>query len=147
METDVNRIKYLIEKLRSITLTVQLIPFIYTSFYVFVICLYPVCSDAVLNVLDTLFYVSPTIVLMMLVESRILRLCRWHKTACSLPLVPQVFVFIDYHVMPMNSDQVKLHYATLAAMCILLLLAAYNVFIKPKHNGRKERITRNPRLL
>lgn len=138
-EQEVGRIKYLIEKLRTITLAVQVAPFIYTLLYIFVLFSYPICSESVLRILDTLFYVSPTTVAIFLVESKILRLCRWHKTACVIPLFPQVSVFIDYHIIRLTEVEIYVHYGILLIMFVLLLIAAHNVFLKPKHNGQNRR--------
>lgn len=143
-EQEIGRIKRLIDKLRSITLAVQIAPFAYTSFYIIILFVYPACSENVLSVLDTLFYVSPLVVGWFLVESRILRLCRWHKTACVLPLIPQIFVFVDYHIVRLTKTEFYVHYAMLVGMSILLLISAFNVFLKPKYNGRKETSSRNP---
>lgn len=124
------KIKYLIEKLRTITLVVQFAPFAYTFLYIIILCAYPFCAESVLNVLDTLFYVSPLVIALTLVESRVLRLCKWHRRACVLPLIPQIWVFVDYHIIRLSTGQVYMHYATIFVMCILLLIAAYNVFFK-----------------
>ena len=97
-EQGVDRIKYLIEKLRSITLAVQIGPFAYTFFYIVTLILYLFLPESALWVLDTLFYTSPIVVCEFLVFSRILKLCRWHRGACALPLMPQVFVFIDHYI-------------------------------------------------
>lgn len=133
-EQEVGRIKYLIEKLRSITLTVQVSPFAYTLLYIIILFLYPRCKESVLNTLDTLFYVSPLMVAMFLIESKVLKLCKWHKTACVIPIIPQVFVFVDRHIIRLTAIEVRMHYWLLFSMSILLLIAAYNVFLKPKHN-------------
>ena len=129
-EQEIGRIKYLIDKLRSITLTVQVIPFASTLLYILILCAYPFCADSVLNVLDTLFYVSPIVIFLTLIESRILRLCKWHKLACMLPLIPQIWVFIDQHIIRLTITETIVHYITILVMCILLLIAAYNVFLK-----------------
>ena len=135
-EQELERIKRLIAKLRSTTLAVQIAPFVYTSLYIIILLLYPVCSENVLSVLDTLFYVSPLVVFWFLVESSILRLCRWHKMACVLPLIPQIFVFVDYHIVRLTMTEFYAHYAQMAGMSILLLISAYNVFLKPQKYGR-----------
>jgi len=136
---DLNRIKYLIEKLRAITLTAQIIPFVYSALYILCMILYVTAGENVIRVVDTLFYVSPTVVAMFLIESRILKLCKWHRRACALPLLPQIAVFIDYHVYPLGSVAAYMAICIPAIMSILLLIAAYNVFLKPKPNERNRR--------
>ena len=132
---DLNRIKYLIGKLRAITLAAQIIPFVYSALYIFGTVLYVTAGENVIRVADTMFYVSPTIVAAFLVESRILKLCRWHRRACALPLIPQIAVFIDYHIASLGNVVAYIAILIPALMAILLLIAAYNVFLKPKHNG------------
>lgn len=131
---DLNRIKYIIEKLRAITLAAQIIPFVYSALYIFGTVLYVTAGENVIRVADTMFYVSPTIVAAFLVESRILKLCRWHRRACALPLIPQIAVFIDYHIASLGNVVAYIAILIPALMAILLLIAAYNVFLKPKHN-------------
>lgn len=147
MENDEGRILYLIEKLRSITLAVQVVPFAFSALYIITMFLYLFMPENVCGVLDTLFYVSPTTALGMLIFSRILKLCRWHKLACCLPVAPQIMVFIDFHIAELSRFGAVLSISLSVLMAILLLIAAYNVFLKPKHNGRKERTARDSRLL
>ena len=132
-----------LERLRAITLTVQVIPFVYTGLYIIILCLYLFASESVLTVLDTLFYVSPVAVVAFLVESRILKLCRWHKLACSLPLLPQVVVAFDRWVYEFWVWETYIHISMSLLMAVLLLVAAYKVFIVPK-DERKRRTDRNP---
>lgn len=120
----------LIRKLRSVTLAVQIMPFVYTSVYLVCMIFYWFASETVLFILDTLFFVSPIVVVQFLVLSRSLRLCRWHKIACSLPLIPQLSVIL-YHTIVDFSEYVAIcSIATMMVMSILLLIAAYNVFLK-----------------
>lgn len=134
----------LIKKLRSVTLAVQVMPFIYTAFYILATVSYFFADETVLRILDTLFYVSPIVVAEFLVLSRILRLCKWHRRACVLPVLPQVTVILDYTVVEFSRFAAASAIATILLMAVLLLIAAYNVFLKPKHNGKnrfKERTT------
>lgn len=143
MDSDASRILYLIEKLRSITLAIQVMPFFFSALYILSMFLYLCAPDNVCGVLDTLFYVSPTTVCGLLICSRILKLCKWHKMACSLPLLPQVAVFIDYHIVSLSRLGATVAILLSIVMAVLLLVAAYNVFLKPKHNERKRRINRD----
>ena len=136
---DLNRIKYLIEKLRAITLAAQIIPFVYSALYIFGTVLYITAGENIIRVADTMFYVSPTIVAAFLIESRILKLCRWHRRACALPLIPQITVFVDYHIAPIGNIAAYIAILVPALMSTLLLIAAWNVFLKPKNNERNRR--------
>lgn len=134
-----NKILSLLERMRSITLAVQVIPFVYTFLYIIVLILYLFASESVLQVLDSLLYVSPIVVIAFLVESRILKLCKWHKTACLLPLFPQISLCVDRFIYEFSSQQVVAHLLMLSAMAILLLVAAYKVFLSPRKDERSRR--------
>ena len=96
------KVQHIVDKLRQITTLVQLAPFVLTFIYFVVFGLYFILPDSVLNVLDTLFYTSPIVALLLLAQSKILCLCRWHKMACILPVLPQVGVLCD-DIVPFSS--------------------------------------------
>ena len=123
-------IKHLVDKLRYVTLAVQIMPFVYTGIYIIAMILYLFISENARYILDTLLYVSPITVLGFLFLSRILELCKWHKTACLLPILPQILVFIDQYVIELTQIESYISIATPMVMCVLLLYAAYNVFMK-----------------
>lgn len=120
----------LVKKLRYVTLATQLMPFVYTALYLVSISLSYVLPEDSIWILDTLFYVSPVTVGAFLVLSKLLRLCKWHKTACILPLLPQVISFIDYYLVELTEVAAQVNIILFGSMAILLLIAAYNVFMK-----------------
>lgn len=83
-----------------------------------------------MTILDTLFYVSPLFCLLHLVYSKILHLCAWHRTACVVPLIPQVVNVVDFYLVSLSDIQALAFNAIAAVMTILLIVAAYNVFLK-----------------
>ena len=105
-------------------------PFIYVAIYVVTLIIYHHASGDVLWILDTLFYVSPMTVACFLVLSKVLRLCKWHRRAVCLPLIPQAVNFLDYYVVDLSEVAVHVNFCIIITMAILLLVAAYNVFIK-----------------
>lgn len=120
----------LVKKLRYVTLAVQLMPFLYTVPYLITLVITSQATEEVVKLFDTLFYVSPVTVCAFLVLSRLLRLCRWHNTACILPLLPQVVSFIDYYVIELTEIAAQVNIILFGSMAMLLLVAAYNVFMK-----------------
>lgn len=132
MEQDQQRLRLegIIKKLRSVTLAVQIMPFCYTFLYLVAMVFYLFSDDAVVNILDTLFYVSPVVVVQFLILSRSLRLCKWHKIACSLPIVPQIMVILDRTLLFFSERAAEVSVAAMILMSVLLLIAAYNVFLK-----------------
>ncbi len=87
-------------------------------------------NDTVLFVLDMMFYVSPMAIIQFLILSRLLRLCAWHRTACVLPLIPQAMVFLDKVYFQFSENLAEVCVATISVMSIILLFAAYKVFLK-----------------
>ena len=125
------KVQHIVDKLRQITTLVQLAPFVLTFIYFIVFGLYFILPDILLNVIDTLFYTSPIVALLLLAQSKILCLCKWHRTACLLPIVPHAFSAADYTLIVFSNDFARIVIASTIAMAILLLIAAYKIFIKP----------------
>lgn len=130
-------ILYVIGKLRSITRMVQLAPFVYAFLYIFIVGLYPWASYGTAQVLDTLFYVSPVVIAINLIESRILKLCKWHKTSCCIPLIPQIAILIDRHIVRFTISASLLCTIVFLSMLALFLISAYKVFFTNGSATRK----------
>lgn len=123
---------------------VQLAPFVYAFLYTIIVGLYPYTTYSTAKVLDTLLYVSPVVIIVNLIESKILKLCKWHKTACLLPLLPQIAIIIDTHIVQFNIPAARMASIIFLAMLILFLVSAYQVFF---NNGNKQNSIRNSRIL
>lgn len=130
MDKQGHDIKFLISTLRRATTAVQILPFVYTALYIIVLALYTTCGQQTQIALDSLFYVSPICILAFLILSRIFKLCRWHKTACVLPILPQAISLIDYYIYSFSAVSAYVFNGSIILMSILLLIAAYNVFLK-----------------
>ena len=92
--------------------------------------LYLFCSDGIIKFCDMMFYVSPVTIVAFLILSKLLRLCIWHKTACVLPILPQAVALLDFYVLRFPwSVSVSIIIMSIV-MFALLLIAAYNVFMK-----------------
>jgi len=133
-ELDIGRIKRLIKTLRSITLSVQIVPFVYASLYILDFAMYSAMSESCMKVCDTLFYISPIIVVTHLVYSKILHLCKWHRMACVLPLFPLIVSLFDYYIIELSQTEAYITNSLTVIMSVLLLFSAYKVFFS---NGRK----------
>ena len=120
--------------LRNATLAVQIIPFAYTLIYIFVFFSYGHISEEAASALDTLFYISPIQIIGLLILSKILHLCKWHRMACVLPLFPQLVSFIDYYIIALTEIEAYVTNIITIVMSALLLVSAYKVFFA---NGRK----------
>lgn len=123
-------LKRLVDTLRRVTTAVQILPFIYSAISIILLAVYNIVPESVQMLLDTLFYISPVTVVAFLLLSKLLHFCKWHKTACVLPLVPQVVSLTDYYIINLTVPEVWVANGTIITMTILLLVAAYKVFFK-----------------
>lgn len=122
-ETSSKSLLRIIKAHRAIVLAVQVTPFAYGLFYIAAILIQ---SD----VMAAVFYASPLFVVAELAYSRILRLCKWHRKACAVPLFPATVSVLDNYMVDLSEIAVEVSYAVVTAMVMVLFHAAYNIFIK-----------------
>lgn len=120
----------LIIKLRTITRAVQLLPFLYGFLYILAMIVYLLCPDWISVVCDHLFYISVTGVAYNLILSRILRLCKWHRAACLVPLTPELVGLADQTLVKLSAYAELINICIIIVSTMLLLVAAYNVFLR-----------------
>lgn len=120
----------IIKKLRTVTTAVQILPFIYCTLYILSVVIYFFGSDTASSICDTLLYVSPITIASFLVLSSVLRLCKWHKTACVIPLIPNCISLFDYYIVELSEIYLYVELGIIGLMTMLLLISAYNVFLK-----------------
>lgn len=125
---EVGKVQAIVNKLRVVTRVVQIAPFIYSFLYIAVMVAYMFVSNKTVRFLDTVFYTSPCVVLFLLFLSRILHLCAWHRTACILPIIPQIGVFIDLYVWHFSRAIAFYDIALTTTLFIIFLISAYKVF-------------------
>ena len=116
--------------MRHATAAIQLMPFVYTALYIVSLTVALFASEDVVFVFDMLFYASPVVVACFVFLSRLLRMCRWHLTACVLPLFPQAISFFDYYVVQIPVSALTISVTTLLIMAFVLLMTARKTFIK-----------------
>lgn len=123
-------LKRLVDTLRRVTTAVQILPFIYSAISIILLAVYNIVPEGVQMILDTLFYVSPVTIVAFLLLSKLLHMCKWHKTACILPMVPQAVSITDYYIINLTIPEVWVANSLIIVMSALLLIAAYKVFFK-----------------
>ena len=117
--------------LRRVTTLVKLYPFAYTILYICCMLVYMFGSESLAILCDQMFYTSPFIILCAIGLSYSLKLCKWHRLQCSLPLLPLVPLAIDY-MWSISKFGAIINVATIIILLISSLINAYFVFIKPK---------------
>lgn len=103
-------------------------PFVYALGYIVILLIYNTASDIILDVLDDLFYISPVVIIVNLVYSRILKFCVWHKVACLLPIIPEAANLCDPFFVEYSLAHVQIINITVGITSILFIISAYRVF-------------------
>lgn len=129
MEITREDIVKVISILRKVTMVVKLIPFIYAFLYVASILTYWFCDECVISWVDMLFYMSPVAIIFMLILSRTLKLCKWHRLECVLPLMGFASLLVNDFVVEFGKYGQLANYIIVIATFILSLINAYFVFI------------------
>jgi hypothetical protein len=119
--------------LRTVTKVVKLIPFAYALLYIISILSYSMCSENVSIWVDMIFYVSPLSIIFLLILARTLKLCKWHRLECVLPLMGFCAVLINDFIIEFGKYGQLANYIIVITTFILSLINAYFVFIKPKN--------------
>lgn len=116
--------------LRRITAAVQVFPFVYTGLFVFLFTAYSFIDkeSVALNIIDYAVFVSPMVVVAHLVYSRMLKMCKWHRLACALPLLPQAVDQFDLYVYHFGHNAWIVVTATILITMLLFLFCIYKVF-------------------
>ena len=129
-EKDVRQDKVLkaIRILRDVTVIVKIFPFLSSLLYIIFFLAQLLFQNDVVYEMESLFYISAFVVVLLIVLSYRLRLCKWHRIQCLLLLMPQVFSYIDMHVY-----EYGVHSAIIADIALTFILAvsvlnAYKMF-------------------
>ena len=120
--------------LRKVTKIVKIYPFVYAILYALCMIGYLVCDDFVSIMLDQLFYTSPIVVSCNILLSYSLKLCKWHRLQCLLPMIPLITLLVDVTIFPISKIASTINALTVILLFTLSLINAYFVFIKPKNN-------------
>lgn len=85
----------IIEIARKVTSVAKFSPFVFAVAYIITMICYIFCDDATATLLDQLCYTSPLVVIMNFRLSYSLKLCKWHRLECALPMFPLIPLVID----------------------------------------------------
>lgn len=127
----------IIEIARKVTRVAKFSPFVFAVAYIITMICYIFCDDATATLLDQLCYTSPLVVIMNFRLSYSLKLCKWHRLECALPMFPLIPLVIDYYIYPISKFGAIVNGISILTLIILSLVNAYFVFRRPKpHNPR-----------
>ena len=114
--------------LRKATRIVQLAPFAYLAFYAAYMLFGYFASEEALCVADSLLTISPATTGMMLVGSRVFKLCRWHKAACLIPSTSQIEGYIDSFVFHFTQEGIIFINTAIGLAALAFLVLAIKHF-------------------
>ena len=130
MERDERKILGAIQILRRVTRTVKIAPFVLAVLFMLSMIGYMLFSDTVATVLDYLFYISPSTIVILLILSKSTKMCVWHRLECFLPMVSMLPSLFDDMIMNLTNVAAYINASTIALIFLLSLFNAYFVFIK-----------------
>lgn len=133
MERDERKILGAIQILRRVTRTVKIAPFVLAVLFMLSMIGYMLFSDTVATVLDYLFYISPSTIVILLILSKSTKMCVWHRLECVLPMVSMLPALFDDLIIELTNVAAYINASTIALIFLLSLLNAYFVFIKPRN--------------
>ena len=118
-------VKRVHERILRITNIMKVVPFVYSALFILVLVSYTFTTAQ--DTLDTLFYISPIVVVMHLVYSYVLELCIWHRVVCAIPLIPQGLKVVD-DIVHFTQNGVLVANIVAAILSVVLLYCAHKVF-------------------
>ena len=135
MERDERKILGIVQILRKVTRTVKIAPFILAVLYMMSMIGYLLFSDPVSIILDYLFYISPSTIVILLILSKATKMCVWHRLECILPMVAMLPALVDDFILRFTNSTTVVNISTIGVIFLASLINAYFVFIKP-HNEK-----------
>lgn len=119
--------------LRRVTTIVKIYPFMYSILYVVCMLVYMFYPDEIATLCDQLFYTSLFMIVCAIGLSYSLKLCKWHRLECILPLLPTCMVLVDEFIYSFPKSASYLNAILIGVICLASLINAYFVFIKPQN--------------
>lgn len=127
----------IIEIARKVTSVAKFSPFVFAVAYIITMICYIFCDDATATLLDQLCYTSPLVVIINFRLSYSLKLCKWHRLECALPMFPLIPLVIDYYIYPISRFGAIVNGISILTLIILSLVNAYFVFRRPRTTDAK----------
>jgi hypothetical protein len=120
---------YLVDTLRKVTLYAKVLPFLYALSLLISMVVYLFDCETASNLCDLLSYTSPMVILALLILSKLLKLCKWHKLECCLPLLPLIVYGIDTYIYELSAIAATVNILMAICVFILSIFNAYKLFL------------------
>ena len=130
----------IVDVARKTTRIVQIFPFVYLA----IVAIYLVWSwafgESIVSFADSILSQSSFAPALLLVLSKVLKLCRWHKAACLFPSVTKIETFIDSYLFQFTENEIIIINTAIGFIFLLFIYRAIKHFF---HDGRKRNNTAN----
>ena len=117
-----------IKKMRRLTRFVQLAPFAYVLLYALYMLMGSLLPEETLCAIDSVAINSPLVTGGMMVLSKLMNLCRWHKAAVLIPSTSQIEGYIDSFVITFTQEEIFFINLSIGLFSLLFLVLAHKHF-------------------
>lgn len=114
--------------LRKTTRIVKLLPFIYLVVFLLYLLVDVLCGEWLACFIEAIAIVSPSVTVVLLAVSRVFSLCRWHRTACIIPMLSRAEGVIDNYLFTFTQTEIIAIDVVVFLLCSLFLINAYKHF-------------------
>ena len=114
--------------LRKLTRIVQVAPFAYLLIVSAILLCESAMPEWAVRIADNLVGVPVGLVAGMLGIGRVLKLCKWFKTACVIPVSMKIESYVDAFVFPFSQTEVVAVNTVLAILFLIYIYLAYHHF-------------------
>ena len=114
--------------MRRLTRFVQLAPFAYVLLYALYMLMGSLLPEETLCAIDSVAINSPLVTGGMMVLSKLMNLCRWHKAAVLIPSTSQIEGYIDSFVITFTQEEIFFINLSIGLFSLLFLALAHKHF-------------------
>lgn len=126
-----DNLKVILAVVRKTTIAIKVFPFLYMVLFLILMPLMAFGSIEMTEDISGLIYMPLVMIIFLVYLSYCVKLCKWHRLQCILPIIPQIVVFIDENIFEFGESFMIVNFVVLLIIFILSLINAYFVFIKP----------------
>lgn len=130
-------LRVILNVVRKTTKAIKVFPFVYILILLIVLPLMSYMDIETATIISGCIFESPLLIAFLILLSYSVKLCKWHRLQCALPLVPQIADFIDTQIYEYGEALATLNFVILLLLFILSLVNAYFVFIRPAQRTPK----------
>lgn len=124
----------LVTATRKATRIVQLFPFVYLVASALYLIFGSLVGDKLLSIIDSVLYQPSVAPVVLIVLSRVFKLCRWHKVACILPSSTRLETIVDTYLFQFTETEIVLINIILGIIFLAFIYSAFKHFFL---HGRK----------